>query len=155
MEDGLTPDALPPAAVEAGARAFYLHLHADDIANGDIQPFDQLDPAIQRAWLRDSERHLAAALPHLRAQWEGEIKAAFCEGYDTGSDPAWCEKQLRRAGVKAETWEPAATDYFWQGSEAAAALRAPTTSYPLSPEAQLSTDSLSEPTAPSGEVRDV
>lgn len=32
------------------------------------------------------------------------------------------------------------------------ALRAPTTSYPLSPEAQLSTDSLSEPTAPSGEA---
>jgi len=42
------------------------------------------------------------------------VEAAYREGYDDGCDPAWCEKQLRRAGVKAEAHEAAATDYFWQ-----------------------------------------
>lgn len=138
-------DAPPPAAVEAVMRSI-----CDDIYGPAI--WDRLTPESMDSFRSEAARRVTAALPALRAQWEGEIKAAFCEGYDTGSDPAWCEKQLRRAGVKAETWEPAATDYFWQGSEAAAALRAPTTSYPLSPEAQLSTDSLSEPTAPSREA---
>ena len=136
------PDALPPAAVEAGTDAMARMYHGSVPIQGTTR----------KIYMDEVHAVLTAALPHLRAQWEGEIKAAFCEGYDTGSDPAWCEKQLRRVGVKAETWEPAATDYFWQGSEAAAALRAPTTSYPLTQEAQLSTDSLSEPTAPSGEA---
>jgi len=64
----------------------------------------------------DDAAHLAVATT-FAALWRhvcGLVEAAYRAGYDDGSDPAWCEKQLRRAGVKAEAHEAAATDYFWQ-----------------------------------------
>ena len=44
------------------------------------------------------------------------VREAFREGYHVAVDPAWTEKQLRRAGVKAEAHEAAAEEYFWNAS---------------------------------------
>lgn len=70
----------------------------------------------------DVRPSVAALYAWHRAEVERAVREAHREGYNTAADPAWCEKQLRRAGVKAEAHETAAEEYFWHHSEAKAGV---------------------------------
>lgn len=80
------------------------------------------------------KEHPAAALREqlttLTAQRDeavGLVALAFREGYEEGCDPAYADKQLRRAGVSVETHTREAREFFWNRSEAKERLAALTT----------------------------
>jgi len=68
---------------------------------------------------------IAAALLAAHDQRATELEAAYREGYGDASDPAWCAKELRRAGVDTEPYSMTAMNHFWGASETKASLDQP------------------------------
>lgn len=67
--------------------------------------------------LTAAESRAAEALRLAEEAMRG-LAEAWRDGYDTASDPAWCEKQLRRAGMRnVEAHDNVARDHFWHESE--------------------------------------
>jgi hypothetical protein len=67
---------IPAEAVEAAAQEWYA---IDAGENFDEMPsrLDEADPTTQTAYRYATSEILAAALPHLRAQWLAEVQAAL------------------------------------------------------------------------------